>query len=90
MKVKSESEVAQSCPTLSTPWTTAYQADSLPAEPRGKPVSLGFFSIENPEYFLNNKSINGYQNLFSLLLLTEYKLSNINAYSFAFFMLYHM
>ena len=26
MKVKSESEVAQWCPTLSTPWTAAYQA----------------------------------------------------------------
>ena len=26
MKVKSESEVAQSCPTLVTPWTAAYQA----------------------------------------------------------------
>ena len=26
MKVKSESEVAQSCPTISTPWTAAYQA----------------------------------------------------------------
>ena len=26
MKVKSESEVAQSCPTLSNPWTAAYQA----------------------------------------------------------------
>ena len=26
MKVKSESEVAQSCPTLSDPWTAAYQA----------------------------------------------------------------
>ena len=25
-KVKSESEVAQSCPTLSTPWTAAHQA----------------------------------------------------------------
>ena len=32
MKVKSESEVAQSCPTLETPWTTAYQA----------PPSMGF------------------------------------------------
>ena len=31
-KVKSESEVAQSCPTLSTPWTAAYQA----------PPSMGF------------------------------------------------
>ena len=26
MKVKSESEVAHSCPTLATPWTAAYQA----------------------------------------------------------------
>ena len=26
MKEKSESEVAQSCPTLTTPWTAAYQA----------------------------------------------------------------
>ena len=32
MKVKSESEVAQSCPTLATPWTAAYQA----------PPSVGF------------------------------------------------
>ena len=26
MKVKSESEVTQSCPTLATPWTAAHQA----------------------------------------------------------------
>ena len=32
MKVKSESEVAQSCPTSATPWTAAYQA----------PPSMGF------------------------------------------------
>ena len=32
MKVKSESEVAQSCPTPSAPWTAAYQA----------PPSMGF------------------------------------------------
>ena len=31
-KVKSESEVTQSCPTLATPWTAAYQA----------PPSMGF------------------------------------------------
>ena len=31
-KVKSEREVAQSCPTLATPWTAAYQA----------PPSMGF------------------------------------------------
>ena len=32
MKVKSESEVAQLCPTLATPWTAANQA----------PLSMGF------------------------------------------------
>ena len=32
MKGKSEREVAQSCPTLETPWTAAYQA----------PPSMGF------------------------------------------------
>ena len=32
MKVKSESEVTQSCPTLATPWTAAYQV----------PPSMGF------------------------------------------------
>ena len=32
MKVKSESEVTQSCLTLATPWTTAHQA----------PPSMGF------------------------------------------------
>ena len=32
MKMKSESEVSQSCPILATPWTAAYQA----------PLSLGF------------------------------------------------
>ena len=32
MKVKSESEVAQSCPILATPWAAAYQA----------PPSMGF------------------------------------------------
>ena len=33
MKVKSESEVAQSCPTLATLWTAAHQA----------PLSMGFY-----------------------------------------------
>ena len=36
MKVKSDSEVAQSCPTLATPWTAAYQA----------PASMGFSKQE--------------------------------------------
>ena len=37
MKVKSESEVAQSCPTLAIPWTAASQA----------PPSMGFSRQEN-------------------------------------------
>ena len=36
MKVKSESEVTQLCPTLVTPWTAAYQA----------PSSMGFSRIQ--------------------------------------------
>ena len=36
MKVKSESEVAQSCPTLAIPWTAAYQP----------PPSMGFTGQE--------------------------------------------
>ena len=36
MKMKSESEVAQLCQTLTTPWTAAYQA----------PPSMGFSSQE--------------------------------------------
>ena len=41
MKMKRESEVAQSCATLMTPWTEAYQA----------PPSMGFI------YFLENKKL---------------------------------
>ena len=37
MKVKSESEVAQLCPTLATPWTATYQA----------PPSMGFSRQEH-------------------------------------------
>ena len=36
MKVKSESEVAQSCPTLATPWTAAYQASPSMGSSRQK------------------------------------------------------
>ena len=54
-KVKSESEVAQLCPTLATPWTAAYQA----------PPSMGFSRQEywsgeplpSPIYSLNNFQI---------------------------------
>ena len=34
MKVKSDSEVAQSCPTLRNPWTAAYQAPPSMRFPR--------------------------------------------------------
>ena len=40
MKVKSESEVTQSCLTLATPWTAAYQA----------PPSMGFFQARVLEW----------------------------------------
>ena len=40
MKVKSESEVAQLCLTLATPWTAAYQA----------PPSMGFFQARVLEW----------------------------------------
>ena len=43
MKVKRESEVAQSCPTLATPWTAAYQA----------PPSTGFSRQEYWSLILN-------------------------------------
>ena len=57
MKVKSESEVAQSCPTLATPWTAAYQAPSSMGFSRRKywsglplpspPTPLGYHKIPN-------------------------------------------
>ena len=44
MKVKSESEVAQSCPTLATPWTAAFQA----------PPPMGFSRQEYLYSFTNS------------------------------------
>ena len=66
MKVKSESEVAQSCPTLATPWTSAYQAPTpmgfsrqkywggvpLPS-PRRLPISI--FRLFGNNFAKNNK-----------------------------------
>ena len=40
MKVKSESEVAQSCPTLATPWTAAYRL-LRPWDLLGKSTGVG-------------------------------------------------
>ena len=53
IKVKSEREVAQSCPTLTTPWTAAFQA----------PPSMGFsrqkywsgVPLPSPSFCLQNK-----------------------------------
>ena len=44
MKVKSQSEAAQSCPTLATPWTAAHQA----------PPSMGF---SRQKYWMGNTSV---------------------------------
>ena len=67
MKVKSESEVAQSCPTLRTPWTAAYQA----------PPSMGFSREEYwsgvplPSPFTS--LIHNKWNAFGALLWSKYK-----------------
>ena len=65
MKVKRGSEVAQSCPTLSDPWTAAYQA----------PPSMGFSRQEywsgvplpSPRYIL------GAINIFIRCIVSEGK-----------------
>ena len=46
-KVKSESEVAQLCPTLATPWTAAYQA----------PPSMEWVAIAFSEFISYSYSI---------------------------------
>ena len=58
MKVRSGSEVAQSCPTLATPWTAAYRA----------PPSMGF---SRQEYWsgVPLPSLNHIVNLYKILLL---------------------
>ena len=53
MKVKSESEVAQLCPTLVTPWTVAHQASSSMGFSRqeywsGVPLPSPSVSLESP------------------------------------------
>ena len=55
MKVKSESEVAQSCPTLSDPWTVAHQA----------PPSMGF---SRQEYWSGSPLIKGLHCVYTVLL----------------------
>ena len=50
MKVKSESEVAQSCPTLGTPWTTAHQAP--PSKGFSRQKYWSGVPLPSPEVFL--------------------------------------
>ena len=56
MKVKSESEVAQSCPTLSDPWTAAYQS----------PPSMGFSRQEFTNSYPKTKTVEIFSLTFTL------------------------
>ena len=62
MKVKSESEVSQSCLILATPWTAAYQAS----------LSMGFFQAKVLEWgaiaFSKIKSIMVHSDIMPLVL----------------------
>ena len=58
MKVKNESEVTQSCPTLSAPWTAAYQAPPFMGFSRqeywsGVPLPSPMDSVFSCAKFLN-------------------------------------
>ena len=55
MKVKSESEVTQSCPTLATPWTAAYQAP--PWDFPGKSTGVGCHCLLGVYRKMNNIKI---------------------------------
>ena len=51
MKMKSESEVAQSCPTLATPWTAAHQAPPSTGFSRQESWNgVPFMSLGSPKY----------------------------------------
>ena len=64
MKVKSESEVTQSCPTLATPWTAAYQASPSMGSSRQKyqsgmplPSPIGGTDYTKPKSLRFNNTI---------------------------------
>ena len=59
MKVKSESEVAQLCPTLVTPWTAAYQAPPSMGFSRQKYWSGVPLSTQNRAVLWGNKYLAG-------------------------------
>ena len=63
MKVKSESEAAQLCPTLSDPWTAAYQAPPSMGFSReeywsGVPFPRDMFSLSLKLRAVKNKNVN--------------------------------
>ena len=55
MKVKSESEVAQSCPTLATPWTAAHQAPPSVDFP-GESTGVGAIAFSAGLHYLASKA----------------------------------
>ena len=65
MKVKSEREVAQSCPTLVTPWTAAHQAPPSMGFSRqeywsGVPLPSPFLNLTLREIVLKVKDFKGW------------------------------
>ena len=58
MKVKSESEFAQSCPTLATPWTAAHQAP-LSGDIPGKSTGVGCHCLLWGEYLTPTRIVRG-------------------------------
>ena len=58
-KVKSESEVAQSCPTLSTPWTAVYQAPPPMEFSRQEHWSGGAIAFSEGSPLGDNKCFHG-------------------------------
>ena len=51
MKVKSESEVAQSCLTLHDPWTAAYQGSSIHGIFQARVLEWGAIAFSETEHY---------------------------------------
>ena len=77
MQVKSESEVARSCPTLATPWTAAFQAPPSMGFSRqknwsGVPLPSPFKKVDIPLSSSITQCLNIINESFSFLLLAVY------------------
>ena len=59
MKVKSESEVAQSCLTLSDPWIAAHQAPPSMGFSRPRVLEWGAIEAQVPLNLMSNSSAQG-------------------------------